>query len=130
METFLIKTLQFIIALGLLIIIHEFGHYFFARLFGIRVNRFYLFFNPYFSLAKYYPREGVVKLIARSKEVGGKEVETAAKTIRVSRPHPAPENGKSSWRDTVYGIGWVPLGGVLRHCRHGRRDQECRRPRR
>ena len=111
METFLIKTLQFIIALGLLIIIHEFGHYFFARLFGIRVNRFYLFFNPYFSLVKYYPREGVVKLIARSKEVNGKEVETAAKTIRVSRPHPAPEDGKSSWRDTVYGIGWVPLGG-------------------
>lgn len=111
METFLIKTLQFIIALGLLIIIHEFGHYFFARLFGIRVNRFYLFFNPYFSLVKYYPREGVVKLIARSKEVNGKEVETAAKAIRVSRPHPAPEDGKSSWRDTVYGIGWVPLGG-------------------
>jgi len=52
-----------------------------------------------------------VKLIARSKEVNGKEVETAAKTIRVSRPHPAPEDGKSSWRDTVYGIGWVPLGG-------------------
>ena len=100
MEAFLIKTFQFIVALGLLIIIHEFGHYFFARVFGIRVNRFYLFFNPYFSLVKYYPREGVVKLLARSKEENGKEVET-----------PAPNDGSSSWRDTVYGIGWVPLGG-------------------
>ena len=111
MEAFLIKTFQFIVALGLLIIIHEFGHYFFARVFGIRVNRFYLFFNPYFSLVKYYPREGVVKLLARSKEENGKEVETAASTIRVGRPHPAPNDGSSSWRDTVYGIGWVPLGG-------------------
>ena len=111
MEAFLIKTFQFIVALGLLIIIHEFGHYFFARVFGIRVNRFYLFFNPYFSLVKYYPREGVVKLLARSKEENGKEVETAASTIRVGRPHPAPNDGSSSWRDPVYGIGWVALGG-------------------
>lgn len=108
METFLIKTLQFIIALGLLIIIHEFGHYFFSRLFGIKVNRFYLFFNPYFSLVKYYPREGVVKIGAHG---GENEAEKCLATFKVGKPHPAPADGKTSWRDTIYGIGWVPLGG-------------------
>ena len=39
----LIKTLQVILALGILILVHEFGHFFFAKLFGIRVDKFYLF---------------------------------------------------------------------------------------
>lgn len=111
METFLIKTLQFLVALGLLVFIHEFGHYFFARVFGIKVNRFYLFFNPGFSLLKYYPREGLVKLGAHSKGEGDTEVEEATATLRVHKPHPAPKDGSASWRDTIYGIGWVPLGG-------------------
>ena len=41
----LVKTLQVILALSLLIIIHEFGHYLWARIFGIRVEKFYLFFD-------------------------------------------------------------------------------------
>ena len=41
----LIKTLQVILALGILILIHEFGHFFFAKIFGIRVDKFYLFFD-------------------------------------------------------------------------------------
>ena len=61
----LIKTLQVILALSILIIVHEFGHFFFARLFGVRVDKFYLFFDvggkALFSTKKYYfgnhPRE-------------------------------------------------------------------------
>ena len=41
----LIKTLQVILALSILILVHEFGHFFFAKLFGIRVDKFYLFFD-------------------------------------------------------------------------------------
>ena len=41
----LIKALQVILALSVLIIIHEFGHFLWARLFGIRVEKFYLFFD-------------------------------------------------------------------------------------
>ena len=41
----LIKTLQVILALSLLIIVHEFGHFIWARIFGIRVEKFYLFFD-------------------------------------------------------------------------------------
>ncbi|MFV0420151.1 MAG: RIP metalloprotease RseP [Dysgonomonas sp.] len=56
METFLIKALQLILSLSILVIIHEFGHFLFARLFKIRVEKFYLFFNPWFSLFKFKPK--------------------------------------------------------------------------
>lgn len=49
----LIKALQFILSLSILVILHEFGHFFFAKLFKIRVEKFYLFFNPGFSLFKF-----------------------------------------------------------------------------
>lgn len=49
----LIKTLQFFLSLSVLIIIHEMGHYFAARAFKVRVEKFYLFFNPWFSLFKF-----------------------------------------------------------------------------
>lgn len=48
----LIKALQFILSLSILVVLHEFGHFFFAKLFKIRVEKFYLFFNPGFSLFK------------------------------------------------------------------------------
>ena len=56
MESFLIKALQLIAALSLLVIIHEFGHFLWARIFKIRVEKFYLFFNPWFSLFKWKPK--------------------------------------------------------------------------
>lgn len=89
METFAIKALQLIVALGLLVVIHEFGHYFFARVFGIRVDKFYLFFNPWFSICKWKPKPG--------------------------KPRYRKDGSvKTSWRDTEYGIGWVPLGGYCK----------------
>lgn len=52
MSTVLVQTLQFVLALSLLVTIHELGHFLAARMFGIRVDKFYLFFNPWFSLYK------------------------------------------------------------------------------
>ncbi len=85
METFLIKAFQLMMALAILVTVHEFGHYIFARIFGVRVEKFYLFFNPWFSLFKYTPK----------KKEGA-------------------DPNKASWRDTTYGIGWVPLGGYVK----------------
>ncbi|MBQ0115723.1 MAG: RIP metalloprotease RseP [Bacteroidales bacterium] len=86
-STFWFKTLEVIMALGLLVIIHEFGHYSFSRLFGVWVEKFYLFFNPWFSIAKWKPKAKVDK--------DGNE-------------------NKNSWRATEYGIGWLPLGGYCK----------------
>ncbi len=52
----LIKILQVVLALSILVLIHEFGHFIFARLFKIRVEKFYLFFNPWFALFKFKPK--------------------------------------------------------------------------
>lgn len=52
MEAILIKAVQFFASLSLLVLIHEFGHYITARIFKIRVEKFYIFFNPWFTLYK------------------------------------------------------------------------------
>ena len=52
MEIFLIKALQLVLALSLLVLLHEGGHFFFAKLFGVRVEKFYIFFDYKFSLFK------------------------------------------------------------------------------
>lgn len=56
METFLIKALQLILSLSILVVVHEFGHFLFARLFKIRVEKFYLFFDPWFALFRFKPK--------------------------------------------------------------------------
>ena len=52
MEQVLIKAAQLILSLSILVVLHEFGHFAFARLFKTRVEKFYLFFDPWFSLFK------------------------------------------------------------------------------
>ncbi|MBQ5815492.1 MAG: site-2 protease family protein, partial [Flavobacteriales bacterium] len=48
----IIKILAFVFSLTVLVTIHEFGHYITAKIFGARVDKFYIFFNPYFSIFK------------------------------------------------------------------------------
>ncbi len=44
----LVKTGQFLLSISILVILHEFGHFAFAKIFKTRVEKFYLFFNPWF----------------------------------------------------------------------------------
>ncbi|MCU7693134.1 RIP metalloprotease RseP [Haoranjiania flava] len=67
-----IKTLQFLLSFSILVALHELGHFVAAKIFGCRVDKFYLFFDPWFSLFK--------------KKIG----------------------------ETIYGIGWLPLGGYVK----------------
>lgn len=67
-----LQAAQLLLALSILVILHEFGHYITARWFKCRVEKFFLFFDPWFALVK--------------KKIG----------------------------DTVYGIGWLPLGGYVK----------------
>ena len=102
------KALQLIVALLILVTVHEFGHYIFARIFGIKVNRFYLFFNPWFSLLKYRPDKGTLEVIGWTDKDGN---DKAWKTFKVGKTYPLRADGKQSWRNTLYGLGWLPLGG-------------------
>ena len=85
MTIVLIKTLQVILALSILILVHEFGHFLFAKIFGIRVDKFYLFFDA-----------------------GDKRIfSTKSKWFTKICP-------KAAQWETEYGIGWLPLGGYCK----------------
>lgn len=107
METFLIKAAQLILALALLVTVHEFGHYIFARIFGIKVEKFFLFFNPRFSLLRYIPQEGRIELCTWMDKEDKPHPLASFKAGRAYRP----DEKVPGWKQTIYGIGWIPLGG-------------------
>lgn len=119
METFWIKAAQLILALAILIIIHEFGHFLFARIFGIRVEKFYIFFDPWKELFKWKPGKyigglGKQKNLGNADTASAKTTEadtTAADTSAACADTPKK---KSFWGETEYGIGWIPLGGYCK----------------
>lgn len=99
METFLIKAAQLILAFAILVIIHEFGHFLFARIFGVRVEKFYIFFDPWTEIFKWRPK---------------KYFGFFGKTRKLKDADKVPENKKSFWGNTEYGVGWLPLGGYCK----------------
>ena len=84
--TVLIKIFQVILALSILIIVHELGHFIFARIFGVRVDKFYLFFDA-----------------------GGFRLFSTKHSRLVRRFFP-----KLADSETDFGIGWVPFGGYCK----------------
>lgn len=104
METFWIKAAQLVLALAILIIIHEFGHFLFARIFGIRVEKFYIFFDPWKELFKWKP----------GKYIGGLGKQKNLSTQEESEKENCNPKKKSFWGETEYGIGWIPLGGYCK----------------
>lgn len=80
----LIKALQLILSLSILVILHEGGHFFFSKLFKVKVEKFYLFFDPYFHLF-------------------------STKDKWITRIFP-----KLKKNETEYGVGWLPFGGYVK----------------
>lgn len=114
METFLIKAVQLVAALSLLVIIHELGHFMWAKVFKIRVEKFYLFFNPWFSLAKWKPKNsdttygiGWVPLGGYVK-IAGMIDESMDKEQLAKDPEPWEFRTKPAWQRLM-----VMIGGVL-----------------
>lgn len=120
METFLIKAAQLILAFAILVIIHEFGHFLFARIFGVRVEKFYIFFNPWTELFKWKPKEyigglGKKKRLKSATDKDSDSPESAAESNDAAENATSDKKKKRSfWGDTEYGIGWLPLGGYCK----------------
>ncbi len=85
MEELLIRVLQFLLSISLLVVLHEGGHFFFSKLFGVKVDKFYLFFDPYFYLFSSKRSRWFTRLFPKMKD-----------------------------KETDYGIGWLPLGGYCK----------------
>ena len=115
----LIKVLQFILALSLLIIIHELGHFAAAKLFKTRVEKFYLFFDWGFSLVRCKRVNGKLRWKFFSKNVPEKytvveKTNEKGKKEKEYIPIDLSTLPEDDWRlsdNTEYGIGWFPLGG-------------------
>ncbi|MDE6125539.1 MAG: RIP metalloprotease RseP [Muribaculaceae bacterium] len=114
MESFLIKAAQLILALSLLVIIHELGHFLWARCFKIRVEKFYLFFNPWFSLAKWKPKGSQTEYGIGWLPLGGYVkiagmVDESMDTEQMAQPAKPDEfRAKPAWQRLL-----VMTGGVL-----------------
>ncbi|WP_245143479.1 RIP metalloprotease RseP [Chryseobacterium daecheongense] len=112
-----IKIFQFILSISILVILHELGHFLPAKWFKTRAEKFFLFFDPWFSLFSMKKINGKWEYKFFSKnlpdtetiEVNGEKKEVA---IDISK---LPDN---DWRkhpeQTKYGIGWLPLGGYVK----------------
>jgi len=85
------------LAISLLVLLHELGHFTFAKLFKVRVTRFYLFFNPHFHIMSTYDT-WVRRLFKLKPEV-----------VPVKKDEEG--NEKKEYVGTEYGLGWLPLGG-------------------
>lgn len=107
-----IKIVQFVLSLSILVLFHEFGHFLFAKLFKTRVEKFYMFFNPWFSLFKFkkgeteygigwLPLGGYVKIAGM--------IDESMDTEQMKQPAQAWEfRAKPAWQRLL-----IMLGGVM-----------------
>ncbi len=113
----LIKVLQLLLSLSILVIIHELGHFTAAKIFKTKVEKFYLFFNPWFSVFKFnykgteyglgwLPLGGYVK-------IAGMIDESMDKEQMKKPPQPWEFRSKPAWQRLIIMLGGVTMNVVL-----------------
>src|SRR5258705_2727566 len=112
-----VQAAQFILSFSILILLHEFGHFITAKWFGCRVEKFYLFFNPWFSLFKrkkgeteygigWIPLGGYVKISGMIDESMDKEA--------LKKPmEPYEFRSKPAWQRLIIMLGGVIINVIL-----------------
>ncbi|WP_297219778.1 RIP metalloprotease RseP [uncultured Prevotella sp.] len=119
MEIFLIKLLQFMLAISILVLLHEGGHFFFSKLFGVRVEKFFLFFDPWFHLFQFKPRKsdttygiGWLPLGGYCKIAG--MIDESFDTEQMQKPaEPWEFRSKPAWQRLLIMIGGVLVNFLL-----------------
>ncbi|NLN95939.1 MAG: RIP metalloprotease RseP [Bacteroidales bacterium] len=113
----LTKAAQLILSLSILVVFHELGHYIAARIFKVRVESFYLFFNPWFSIYKFkygettygigwLPLGGYVK-------IAGMIDESLDREQMKQPPQPYEFRSKPAWQRLIIMIGGVTVNIIL-----------------
>lgn len=119
MEIFFVRALQLLMALSLLVLIHEFGHFIFARLFKVKVDKFYLFFDWKFSLFKWKPKNsdteygiGWIPLGGYCKIAG--MIDESMDTEQLNKPaEPWEYRSKPAWQRLLIIVGGVLFNLIL-----------------
>ena len=112
-----VKIIQFILSLSVIVIIHELGHFIFAKIFKTRVEKFYLFFDPWFSVFKikrgeteygmgWLPLGGYVK-------ISGMIDESMDKEQMKLPPKPYEFRAKPAWQRLLIMVGGVLFNFIL-----------------
>ena len=124
MEIFLIRLLQFMLAISLLVLLHEGGHFFFAKLFGVRVDKFYMFFDPRIwkwdgSIIKFKPKNSDTQYGMGWLPLGGYckiagMIDESFDTEQMKQPEQAWEfRTKPAWQRLLIMIGGVLVNFLL-----------------
>ena len=124
MDIFLIRLLQFMLAIGLLVLLHEGGHFFFAKLFGVKVDKFYLFFDPSIwkwdcSLFKWKPKNSDTQYGVGWLPLGGYckiagMIDESFDTEQMKQPEqPWEFRAKPAWQRLLIMIGGVLVNFLL-----------------
>ena len=119
MEVFLIRVLQFILAISLLVFLHEGGHFFFAKLFGVRVEKFYIFFDWKFSLFKFKPKNSDTEYGIGWLPLGGYckiagMIDESFDTEQMKQPvQPWEFRSKPAWQRLLIMVGGVLVNFLL-----------------
>ena len=124
MEVFLIRLLQFILAISLLVLLHEGGHFFFSKLFGVRVEKFYIFFDVGIgkwdgSLFKFKPKNSDTQYGAGWLPLGGYckiagMIDESFDTEQLKQPaQPWEFRTKPAWQRLLIMIGGVLVNFLL-----------------
>ena len=119
MEVFLIKLLQLMLAISILVLLHEGGHFFFSKLFGVKVEKFYMFFDWKFSLFKFKPKNsdteygiGWIPLGGYCKIAG--MIDESFDTDQMKQPaQPWEFRSKPAWQRLLIMIGGVLVNFLL-----------------
>jgi regulator of sigma E protease len=112
-----IQILQLLLSLSILVVVHEFGHFAAAKIFKTRVEKFYLFFNPWFSIFKFnykgteygmgwLPLGGYVK-------ISGMIDESMDKEAMKLPPKPYEFRSKPAWQRLIIMLGGVIMNVIL-----------------
>ncbi len=124
MDIFLIRLLQFMLAIGLLVLLHEGGHFFFAKLFGVKVDKFYLFFDPSIwkwdgSIFKWKPKNSDTQYGMGWLPLGGYckiagMIDESFDTEQMKQPEqPWEFRAKPAWQRLLIMIGGVLVNFLL-----------------
>lgn len=119
MEVFFIRALQLIMALSLLVLVHEFGHFIFSRIFKVRVEKFYLFFDWGFSLFKWKPKNSETEYGIGWIPLGGYckisgMIDESMDTEQMKQPmQPWEFRSKPAWQRLLIMIGGVMFNFIL-----------------
>jgi len=119
MESFIIRALQLILSLSILVVVHEFGHFLFARLFKIRVEKFYLFFDAGFRLFRFKPKNSDTEYgigwipLGGYVKISGMIDESMDKEQMAKPPQPWEFRSKPAWQRLLVMVGGVLFNFIL-----------------